>query len=91
MARIRLYFKGARFINNPTLHLHLDGEQLGENLGKAGFEVESEVQPGEHELYLKFGPRKQRFLFESEEGDDLDLELAYSRLWGNFKVKPRKR
>lgn len=91
MSKLTLYFKGARFFNNPTLHLWLNGTEVPQHLDKNGFEITLDLDGAEQNIDLKFGIRKQNFVLRHNEDEDLDLELKYSRLWGNFKLTERVR
>jgi len=89
-SKLNLYFKGGKFFKNPPIYLTIDGKEIGDDLRASGFELDEELEPGKHELFLKFAIRKQAFIFETIEGTDLNLELKYSKLWGNFKLKLRE-
>jgi len=91
MNKLTLYFKGASFINNPTLHLWLNGVEVDQKLDKTGFEIDLDIQGVQQTIDLKFGLRKQQIILKHLESEDLDMELKYSRLWGNFKLIQRKR
>jgi len=91
MSKLTLYFKGASFINNPTLHLWLNGIKVDQKMDKSGFEIDLDIEGTQQAIDLKFGWRKQNFNLKHNESEALDLELKYSRLWGNFKLIDRKR
>lgn len=88
--KLKLYFKGGTFVNNPKIHLWLNGREIDADLRAKGFEIEESIQDdGPLRIRLKFGLRDQEFVLERDSGESLDLELKYSRLWGNFKLKER--
>jgi hypothetical protein len=89
MSLIKLFYKGGTFINNPEIVLKINEVLIEGPLTKAGFNIEHEIPSGDVLLDFKFGPRKQQFKLNIQENETLDLELKYSRLWGNFKLKER--
>jgi hypothetical protein len=95
--RTRVFFgKPGFFVNDPTVELWID-ERLGyRGSFRDGFEVWADLPAGIHTLRsaIAIGPlvRTKHWRLDVPAGTDAEVfavELSYSRLWGNFKGRPR--
>ena len=79
------------FLMDATLTVRLDGGAIYQGSFKSGFEVSGELWPGSHTLEASIAmgmvQRTRSFAVELAPGQALTAELAYSRLWGNFKKR----
>ncbi|HHH29245.1 MAG TPA: hypothetical protein ENK57_13005 [Polyangiaceae bacterium] len=81
------------FLNDPLCTLSVDGRILYEGSFKSGFDVRTEVPPGDVVLETAIGGpvmRKQQIRlplggFGGYRGaEEVHARLSYSRMWGNF-------
>lgn len=81
------------FLVDATGRIFLDGSVVYQGSFKEGFTAIAQVAPGSHELKteIQLGPirRKQTYRLDLEPSDrSCDVQLVYSRFWGNFAARP---
>lgn len=89
MATIRVLFPPPGFfIADTRMTLQLDGQPVYDGSFKSGVDVNVEVAPGTHRLEsrIELGALARTRTWDVEvDAEQLTVELAYSRFWGNFK------
>ena len=93
MPQLRILFPPPGwFLADSRMEVHLDGIAVYDGSFKAGMDVTREVTPGEHRIqaFIHVGPiaRVRQYAVHIPDRTSMELKLAYSRVWGNFKSEP---
>jgi len=77
------------FIADATVSVILDGGVVYRGSFRAGFDLVLPVSPGDHKFALAIdlgiATRHRAYVVRAPAGQTVELAIAYSRLWGNFK------
>lgn len=87
---IHIRWGGGGFIFNGRITVLFNNNLLGYGSGKNGFEFTVETNKKVNHLLLSYlkGIRQQSFIINlDDDSSTKNIELAYSRLWGNFKIR----
>lgn len=89
MAVMRIVFPPpGLFITDTRMTLQLDGQPVYDGSFKSGMDVSVEVTPGPHRLEsrLELGALARTRAWDvAVDAEQVTVQIAYSRLWGNFK------
>lgn len=89
--RVRFHCEGVWMLFDAPVSLRLDGDPIGEGSVKKGFDILVRTTPGEHDVEVVHGAvmGNPRHDLEFEDGGYYEVELAYSRTWGNYATRPK--
>lgn len=96
MPRLRIHFpKPGFFLTDVRCEIHLNGNVVYDGGFLEGFDIAGDVAEGRHRIrtLIHLGPvartKEVDVIVPGHAG--LDVELRYSRFWGNFTSKPTLR
>jgi hypothetical protein len=89
--RVRFHCGGVWMLFDAPVYVALDGDRIGEGTVKKGFDILVRTTPGEHDVEVFHGAvmGTPRHFLQFEDGGYYEVELAYSRTWGNYSTKPK--
>jgi len=89
MATLRIVFPPpGLFITDVRMTLALDGQPVYDGSFRSGMDVSVEVAPGAHRLEsrIELGPAARTRAWDIDvDAEQVTVQIAYSRFWGNFK------